>query len=443
MSRLHNEKERRPTKMATKRRRDDSSSSSSETSSSSSSSETSSSSSETSSSSSSRRRRRRRNKKSRTTTTTTTTTRKEKRRKREERDGDDDVEGLETNAKLLDARKKLLKKIRDFERAHERAKDISTSRAQEKKTKTKSRSGRHHHHHHRREEEEEEENARPHQREYDGPMDRERAAMMMPATNEWTREKEERAREKVEKKVFAPPPAPKRRKVGENAKDEDAEEGEVKKEQKKFVPPPGEMTMKAAPYVPPPKQKAAKTWKRPPVVPNRNKVEGPKIPEIGKSGFTRQRSVSPGIHAKDLAPWTMSAHAKKPTTEEEEEEEEAVKEKPKNVPPAAPARTRATRSASPSPVLPKPIPPAPESRRRSSRRSKSVSVEPVDPSTLGEKKEQRPPTRQKAAAAASAAAASAALTVRELKDILAKKGLRTDGLKADLVERVASLEEKN
>ena len=268
--------------------------------------------------------------------------------------------------------------------------------------------------------------------------------MMMPATNEWTREKEERAREKVEKKVFAPPPAPKRRKVGENAKDEEAEEGEVKKEQKKFVPPPGEMTMKAAPYVPPPKQKAAKTWKRPPVVPNRNKVEGPKIPEIGKSGFTRQRSVSPGIHAKDLAPWTMSAHAKKPTTEEEEEEEEeAVKEKPKNVPPAAPARTRATRSASPSPMLPKPIPPAPESRRRSSRRSKSVSVEPVDPSTLGEKKEQRPPTRQKAAAAASAAAASAALTVRELKDILAKKGLRTDGLKADLVERVASLEEKN
>ena len=441
MSRLHNEKERRPTKMATKRRRDDSSSSSSETSSSSSSSETSSSSSETSSSSSSRRRRRRRNKKSRTTTTTTTTTRKEKRRKREERDGDDDVEGLETNAKLLDARKKLLKKIRDFERAHERAKDISTSRAQEKKTKTKSRSGRHHHHHHRREEEEEEENARPHQREYDGPMDRERAAMMMPATNEWTREKEERAREKVEKKVFAPPPAPKRRKVGENAKDEEAEEGEVKKEQKKFVPPPGEMTMKAAPYVPPPKQKAAKTWKRPPVVPNRNKVEGPKIPEIGKSGFTRQRSVSPGIHAKDLAPWTMSAHAKKPTTEEEEEEEEAVKEKPKNVPPAAPARTRATRSASPSPMLPKPIPPAPESKRRSSRRSKSVSVEPVDPSTLGEKKEQRPPTRQKADAAADAA--SAALTVRELKDILAKKGLRTDGLKADLVERVASLEEKN
>ena len=135
--------------------------------------------------------------------------------------------------------------------------------------------------------------------------------MMMPATNEWTREKEERAREKVEKKVFAPPPAPKRRKVGENAKDEDAEEGEVKKEQKKFVPPPGEMTMKAAPYVPPPKQKAAKTWKRPPVVPNRNKVEGPKIPEIGKSGFTRQRSVSPGIHAKDLAPWTMSAAVEK------------------------------------------------------------------------------------------------------------------------------------
>ena len=291
----------------------------------------------------------------------------------------------------------------------------------------------HHNHHHREEEEEEEENARPHQREYDGPMDRERAAMMMPATNEWTREKEERAREKVEKKVFAPPPAPKRRKVGENAKDEDAEEGEVKKEQKKFVPPSGEMTMKAAPYVPPPKQKAAKTWKRPPVVPNRNKVEGPKIPEIGKSGFTRQRSVSPGIHAKDLAPWTMSAHAKKPTTEEEEEE--AVKEKPKNVPPAAPARTRATRSASPSPVLPKPIPAAPESRRRSSRRSKSASVEPVDPSTLGEK-EQRPPTRRKAAAAAASA-----LTVRELKDILAKKGLRTDGLKADLVERVASLEE--
>ena len=292
-------------------------------------------------------------------------------------------------------------------------------------------SGSHHHHH--REEEEEEENARPHQREYDGPMDRDRAAMMMPATNEWTREKEERAREKVEKEVFAPPPAPKRRKVGENAKDEEAEEGEVKKEQKKFVPPPGEMTMKAAPYLPPPKLKAAKTWKRPPVVPNRNKVEGPKIPEIGKSGFTRQRSVSPGIHAKDLAPWTMSAHAKKPTTEEEEEEE-ADKEKPKNVPPA-PARTRATRSASPSPVLPKPIPAAPESRRRSSRRSKSASVEPVDPSTLGEK-EQRPPTRRKAAAAAASA-----LTVRELKDILAKKGLRTDGLKADLVERVASLEE--
>ena len=249
--------------------------------------------------------------------------------------------------------------------------------------------------------------------------------MMMPATNEWTREKEERAREKVEKKVFAPPPAPKRRKVGENAKDEEAEEGEVKKEQKKFVPPPGEMTMKAAPYLPPPKQKAAKTWKRPPVVPNRNKVEGPKIPEIGRSGFTRQRSVSPGIHAKDLAPWTMSAHAKKPTTEEE-----AVKEKPKNVPPA-PARTRTTRSASPSPVLPEPIPAAPESRRRSSRRSKSASVEPVDPSTLGE---ERPPMRKKGAASA--------LTVRELKDILAKKGLRTDGLKADLVERVLSSEEK-
>ena len=403
--------------MATKRRRDDSSSetSSSETSSSSKSSETSSSSSSKSSTS-----RRRRNKKSRTTTTTLRKEEKRRGRKRE-RDGDDFVEGL-TNAKLLDARKKLLKKIRDFERAHERAKDIM-SRVKERS------SGSHHHHR-----EEEEENARPHQREYDGPMDRDRAAMMMPATNEWTREKEERAREKVEKKVFAPPPAPKRRKVGENAKDEEAEEGEVKKEQKKFVPPPGEMTMKAAPYLPPPKLKAAKTWKRPPVVPNRNKVEGPKIPEIGKSGFTRQRSVSPGIHAKDLAPWTMSAHAKKPTTEEEEEEE-ADKEKPKNVPPA-PARTRATRSASPSPVLPKPIPAAPESRRRSSRRSKSASVEPVDPSTLGEK-EQRPPTRRKAAAAAAASA----LTVRELKDILAKKGLRTDGLKADLVERVASLEE--
>ena len=403
--------------MATKRRRDDSSSetSSSETSSSSKSSETSSSSSSKSSTS-----RRRRNKKSRTTTTTLRKEEKRRGRKRE-RDGDDFVEGL-TNAKLLDARKKLLKKIRDFERAHERAKDIM-SRVKERS------SGSHHHHHHR---EEEEENARPHQREYDGPMDRDRAAMMMPATNEWMREKEERAREKVEKEVFAPPPAPKRRKVGENAKDEEAEEGEVKKEQKKFVPPPGEMTMKAAPYLPPPKQKAAKTWKRPPVVPNRNKVEGPKIPEIGKSGFTRQRSVSPGIHAKDLAPWTMSAHAKKPTTEEEEEE--ADKEKPKNVPPA-PARTRATRSASPSPVLPKTTPAAPESRRRSSRRSKSASVEPVDPSTLGEK-EQRPPTRRKAAAAAASA-----LTVRELKDILAKKGLRTDGLKADLVERVASLEE--
>ena len=396
--------------MATKRRRDDSSSetSSSETSSSSKSSETSSSSSKSSETS-----RRRRNKKSRTTTTTLRKEEKRRGRKRE-RDGDDFVEGL-TNAKLLDARKKLLKKIRDFERAHERAKDISS--VKEKKSSSS---------HHR-------ENARP-QREYDGPMDRDRAAMMMPATNEWTREKEERAREKVEKKVFAPPPAPKRRKVGENAKDEEAEEGEVKKEQKKFVPPPGEMTMKAAPYLPPPKQKAAKTWKRPPVVPNRNKVEGPKIPEIGRSGFTRQRSVSPGIHAKDLAPWTMSAHAKKPTTEEEEEE--ADKEKPKNVPPA-PVRTRATRSASPSPVLPKPIPAAPESRRRSSRRSKSASVEPVDPSTLGEK-EQRPPTRRKAAAAAAAASA---LTVRELKDILAKKGLRTDGLKADLVERVASLEE--
>ena len=393
--------------MATKRRRDDSLSetSSSETSSSSKSSETSSSSSKSSETS-----RRRRNKKSRTTTTTLRKEEKRRGRKRE-RDGDDFVEGL-TNAKLLDARKKLLKKIRDFERAHERAKDISS--VKEKKSSSS---------HHR-------ENARP-QREYDGPMDRGRA---MPATNEWTREKEERAREKVEKKVFAPPPAPKRRKVGENAKDEEAEEGEVKKEQKKFVPPPGEMTMKAAPYLPPPKLKAAKTWKRPPVVPNRNKVEGPKIPEIGRSGFTRQRSVSPGIHAKDLAPWTMSAHAKKPTTEEEEEE--ADKEKPKNVPPA-PVRTRATRSASPSPVLPKPIPAAPESRRRSSRRSKSASVEPVDPSTLGEK-EQRPPTRRKAAAAAAAASA---LTVRELKDILAKKGLRTDGLKADLVERVASLEE--
>ena len=99
--------------------------------------------------------------------------------------------------------------------------------------------------------------------------------------------------------------------------DDGEEEGEVKEEgerKEKFVPPPGEMTMKAAPYVPPSKQKAAKTWTRPSVNlnTNRNRADGPKIPEIGSRGFTRQRSVSPGIHAKDLAPWTMSEPAKKP-----------------------------------------------------------------------------------------------------------------------------------
>jgi len=213
------------------------------------------------------------------------------------------------------------------------------------------------------------------------------------------------------------------------------EEGERKE---KFVPPPGEMTMKAAPYVPPSKQKAAaKTWTRPSVNlnANRNRADGPKIPEIGSRGFTRQRSVSPGIHAKDLAPWTMSEPAKKPEKAGEER-----KEKPKNIPETIPEEKEidvpppptaeaagaagaagAAASRVPRKRTSKSPSPAPEEQpRRSSRRSKSASVEPHPP----------PPEKNDKATTLSKR------TVKELKEILTAKGLSVDGLKADLVQRL-------
>ena len=265
-------------------------------------------------------------------------------------------------------------------------------------------------------------------------MDRERMA----TTNEWTREKEQK-----KNTSFVPPPPKKMRaniEGRDDANNDDGEEdGEVKEEgerKEKFVPPPGEMTMKAAPYVPPSKQKAAKTWTRPSVNlnTNRNRADGPKIPEIGSRGFARQRSVSPGIQAKDLAPWTMSEPAKKPEKAAGEE-----KEKPKNIPETIPeekeidvpppppaeapaavaagaAATRAPRkrtSKSPSP--------APEEQpRRSTRRSKSASVEPHPP----------PPEKNDKATSLSKR------TVKELKEMLTAKGLSVDGLKADLVQRL-------
>ena len=273
-------------------------------------------------------------------------------------------------------------------------------------------------------------------REYEGPMDRERMATT--TKNEWTREKEQRTN------AFVPPPPKKMRaniEERDDANNDDGEEdGEVKEEgerKEKFVPPPGEMTMKAAPYVPPSKQKAAKTWTRPSgnLNANRNRADGPKIPEIGSRGFARQRSVSPGIHAKDLAPWTMSEPAQKPEKAAGEE-----REKPKNIPETIPeekeidvppppppaaaaaavaavaAATRAPRkrtSKSPSP--------APEEQpRRSTRRSKSASVEPHPP----------PPEKNDKATTLSKR------TVKELKEMLTAKGLNTDGLKADLVQRL-------
>ena len=217
--------------------------------------------------------------------------------------------------------------------------------------------------------------------------------------------------------------------------DDGEEDGEVKEEgerKEKFVPPPGEMTMKAAPYVPPSKQKAAKTWTRPSVNlnTNRNRADGPKIPEIGSRGFARQRSVSPGIHAKDLAPWTMSEPAKKPEKAGEEREkpknipETIPEEKEIDVPPPLPAAAAAAVAAvaaatrAPRKRTSKSPSPAPEEQpRRSSRRSKSASVEPHPP----------PPDK---------ATSLSKRTVKELKEILTAKGVSVDGLKADLVQRL-------
>jgi len=379
-----------------------------------------------------------------------------------------------SDKKLLERRKQLKQKVRDYERAKERAEKLLVVRAENRNTNGRNGDGRERREYHREEREDEEErrrrppprrfqrppprDARPGRRgeeeerarEYDGPMDREE--MMERRPNEWTRDKM-RAKEKVEEKVFVPPPPKKlrtdedgERGRGRGREEEEEEDGEVKEEgeapPKKFVPPPGEMTIKAAPYVPPSRQKA-KTWTRP-AAPNRNRADGPKIPEIGSRGFTRQRSVSPGIQAKDLAPWTMSEPAKKPSEEEKEkpknipetipeekeidvplppprappistktEEEEEEEEKPSS----PPKRKRTTRSKSPSPA-----PPPPPSRR-SSRRSKSASVEPAntvaDDAKSGNKKTE-----------------TSKRTVKELKELLASKGLSTDGLKADLVKRV-------
>ena len=81
-------------------------------------------------------------------------------------------------------------------------------------------------------------------REYEGPMDRERMAT---TTNEWTREKEQK-----KNTSFVPPPPKKMRadiEERDDANNDDGEEeGEVKEEgerKEKFVPPPGEMTMKS------------------------------------------------------------------------------------------------------------------------------------------------------------------------------------------------------
>ena len=378
-----------------------------------------------------------------------------------------------SDKKLLAQRKQLKQKIRDYERAKERAEKLQVVAVRAENRNTDGRNNgdgreRREYHHREEREDEEERRRRPpprrfqrppprdarrgrrgeeeeRAREYDGPMDREE--MMERRPNEWTRDKM-RAKEKVEEKVFVPPP-PKKLRTDDDGerrrgREEEEEDGEVKEEgeaPKKFVPPPGEMTMKAAPYVPPSRQKA-KTWTRP-AAPNRNRADGPKIPEIGSRGFTRQRSVSPGIHAKDLAPWTMSEPAKKPSDEE--------KEKPKNIPetipeekeidvplppPRAqpistktegeekpsspPKRKRTTRSKSPSSA-----PPPPPSRR-SSRRSKSASVEPA--TTVVDDDDRKGEENKKAE--------TSKRTVKELKELLASKGLSTDGLKADLVKRV-------
>ena len=236
--------------------------------------------------------------------------------------------------------------------------------------------------------------------------------------------------------------------------DDGEEDGEVKEEgerKEKFVPPPGEMTMKAAPYVPPSKQKAAKTWTRPSVNlnTNRNGADGPKIPEIGSRGFTRQRSVSPGIHAKDLAPWTMSEPAKKPEKAAGEE-----KEKPKNIPETIPeekeidvppppqaeaaaavaavtevaAAARAPRKRGRSSKSPSPAPE--EQPRRSTRRSKSASVEPhPPPGPSGQSSKQKNDDKETTTSLSKR-------TVKELKEMLTAKGLPVDGLKADLVQRL-------
>ena len=357
--------------------------------------------------------------------------------------------------KLLQRRKDLLKKIRLYERASERAADFVKKKTKEENNDGDDRgwerrggqrpaprrfqrpppSNTHR-------------DDRGRGREYEGPMDRERMA----TTNEWTREKEQRTN------AFVPPPPKKMRaniEERDDANNDDGEEdGEVKEEgerKEKFVPPPGEMTMKAAPYVPPSKQKAAKTWTRPSVNlnTNRNRADGPKIPEIGSRGFTRQRSVSPGIHAKDLAPWTMSEPAKKPEKAAGEE-----KEKPKNIPETIPeekeidvppppqaeaaaavaavtevaAAARAPRKRGRSSKSPSPAPE--EQPRRSTRRSKSASVEPhPPPGPSGQSSKQKNDDKETTTSLSKR-------TVKELKEMLTAKGLPVDGLKADLVQRL-------
>jgi len=357
--------------------------------------------------------------------------------------------------KLLQRRKDLLKKIRLYERASERAADFM-----KKKTKEENNDG-----DDRGWERRGVQRPAPRRfqrpppsnthrddrgrgiREYEGPMDRERMAT---TTNEWTREKEQK-----KNTSFVPPPPKKMRaniEERDDANNDDGEEdGEVKEEgerKEKFVPPPGEMTMKAAPYVPPSKQKAAKTWTRPSVNlnTNRNRADGPKIPEIGSRGFTRQRSVSPGIHAKDLAPWTMSEPAKKPEKAAGEE-----KEKPKNIPETIPeekeidvppppraeaavtaveaaARAPRKRGAARSSKSPSPAPE--EQPRRSTRRSKSASVEPhPPPGPSGQSSKQKNDDKETTTSLSKR-------TVKELKEMLTAKGLPVDGLKADLVQRL-------
>ena len=262
-------------------------------------------------------------------------------------------------------------------------------------------------------------------REYDGPIDREQQQTRDDVDlrkNEWTMAKEERARKVVMEKVhrqqvFVPVVAEPRKiqKYGDGD-DDDAEDGEVK-----FKAPSGEMKMNAGanPYVPPSKA-AAKTWTRPPTIPNRNKLQQgqPKIPDVNSRGFTRHRSVSPGIHAKDLAPWTMSEEAKKPLPTTTTSVTENVKEKPlSTLPETIPEHEEVT--------VPPPPPKAIEARTnqpavstetKRRTRSRSRSVEPQ--SIVWLKSE------------------TSKYTVKALKALLEEKALSTDGLKADLVKRL-------